>query len=291
MIPTKYTYSNGKLAVQVGFAQKRIPGLCDSDQKSIPGLVVSQSSEECPWSRAPHWSRGFQDQKCLSWLSSSGFSDPVIRRVSLVSLLLTRPRGFSVAMSDSEDDVPTLSAHTLAALQEFYAENLALQSSGPEPAEQFSVGAMERTGVACVSAPSVYQKLKQGVVPGSEGVSVVLLEFDRRFASYGDDFIFYDYNRPLELPPHLQEHSFDVVLADPPYLSHECLSKVSQTVQYLSRGKVLLCTGAVMQSSAKELLNVDMCDFLPQHHRNLSNDFRCYTNYPSGLLSARKGPH
>uniref|UniRef100_A0A8C6UH05 EEF1A lysine methyltransferase 1 n=1 Tax=Neogobius melanostomus TaxID=47308 RepID=A0A8C6UH05_9GOBI len=173
-------------------------------------------------------------------------------------------------MSDSDDDVPTLSAHTLAALQEFYTENLALQSPSTEPEEQFSVGAIEEDWglsqfwysedtarrlaeelvreagdggrIACVSAPSVYQKLKQGVVPGSEHVSVMVLEYDRRFASYGDDFIFYDYNQPLALPPHIQPHSFDAVLADPPYLSHECLGKVAQTVRFLSKGKVLLCT-------------------------------------------------
>ncbi|XP_033843487.1 EEF1A lysine methyltransferase 1 [Periophthalmus magnuspinnatus] len=217
-------------------------------------------------------------------------------------------------MSDNDEDMPTLSAHTLAALQEFYAETLALQSPNPEPAQQFVVGALEEDWglsqfwysedtarqlaeelvqevgpggrIACVSAPSVYQKLKQGVVAGSEDVSVLLLEYDRRFSSYGDDFIFYDYHQPLAFPAHIQPHSFDVVLADPPYLSHECLSKVAQTVHYLGKGKVLLCTGAVMQNTAKELLDVDICDFLPQHHRNLSNDFRCYTNYPSSRLSA-----
>lgn len=96
--------------------------------------------------------------------------------------------------------------------------------------------------IACVSAPSVYQKLKQGVVDGSDRVSVVVLEFDRRFAAYGDDFVFYDYNEPLALPAALQG-GFDVVLADPPYLSQECLANVAQTVKFLSRGKVLLCTG------------------------------------------------
>lgn len=72
--------------------------------------------------------------------------------------------------------------------------------------------------IACVSAPSVYQKLKQGVVDGSDRVSAFVLEYDRRFAAYGDDFIFYDYNEPLSLPASVAPQSFDVVLADPPYL-------------------------------------------------------------------------
>lgn len=97
--------------------------------------------------------------------------------------------------------------------------------------------------IACVSAPSVYLKLKQGVVEGWDRVSAVLLEFDRRFAAYGDDFVFYDYNEPLSLEARVPPRSFDVVLADPPYLSKECLEKVAKTIKYLSKGKVLLCTG------------------------------------------------
>nr|XP_040045412.1 EEF1A lysine methyltransferase 1-like [Gasterosteus aculeatus aculeatus] len=209
----------------------------------------------------------------------------------------------------SDDDAPALSAHALAALQEFYNE-----TSDAPPAPQFTVGAVEEDWrmsqfwysdetatrlaeelvreageggrIACVSAPSVYQKLKQGVVLGSDRVSAVVLEFDRRFAAYGDDFVFYDYNEPLTLPPPAAtEHSFDIVLADPPYLSEECLSKVSQTVRYLSKGKVLLCTGAVMEEPARRLLGVSTCRFLPTHRRNLSNDFRCFANYSSQLLS------
>lgn len=99
--------------------------------------------------------------------------------------------------------------------------------------------------IACVSAPTVYQKLKQGVVEGWDRVSAVVLEFDRRFAVYGDDFIFYDYNNPLSLEAGVAPHSFDVVLADPPYLSKECLEKVAKTIKYLSKGKVLLCTGVL----------------------------------------------
>uniref|UniRef100_A0AAQ4PC64 EEF1A lysine methyltransferase 1 n=1 Tax=Gasterosteus aculeatus aculeatus TaxID=481459 RepID=A0AAQ4PC64_GASAC len=180
----------------------------------------------------------------------------------------------------SDDDAPALSAHALAALQEFYNE-----TSDAPPAPQFAVGAVEEDWrmsqfwysdetatrlaeelvreageggrIACVSAPSVYQKLKQGVVLGSDRVSAVVLEFDRRFAAYGDDFVFYDYNEPLTLPPPAAtEHSFDIVLADPPYLSEECLSKVSQTVRYLSKGKVLLCTGETILVIITHVINI-----------------------------------
>lgn len=93
-----------------------------------------------------------------------------------------------------------------------------------------------------MSAPSVYQKLRQGVISGSDQVSAVVLEYDRRFAIYGEEFVFYDYNEPLALAGAAPQ-SFDVVVADPPYLSEECLTKVAQTIKHLSKGKVLLCTG------------------------------------------------
>ncbi|XP_051938327.1 EEF1A lysine methyltransferase 1 [Hippocampus zosterae] len=219
-------------------------------------------------------------------------------------------------MSDSDDDVPTLSAHTLAALQEFFEETRAENTrNDPSPdADHFAVGAVnedwrmsqfwytddtatrlaeellhEAGGggrIACVSAPSVYQKIKQLCGPRGGPAAVAVLEYDRRFAIYGDDFVFYDYNHPLAFAERgVAAGSFDVVLADPPYLSEECLTKVAQTVKYLSKEKVLLCTGAVMEHLAKDLLNVQMCRFLPRHERNLSNDFRCFVNYPSGLLS------
>lgn len=40
-----------------------------------------------------------------------------------------------------------------------------------------------------------------------------------------------------------------------------------------------------MENLAKDLLDAKMCRFLPKHNRNLSNEFRCFVNYPSRLLS------
>lgn len=101
--------------------------------------------------------------------------------------------------------------------------------------------------IACISVPSVYQKLKQRreseKKDNSCQVSAVLFEFDQRFATYGDEFIFYDYNNPLCLPEDVLPQSFDIVVVDPPYLAEECLNKVALTVKYLTKSKILLCTG------------------------------------------------
>lgn len=210
-------------------------------------------------------------------------------------------------MSDTEDDdTPQLSSHALAALQEFYAEQK--QQADPGAHDKYNIGIIEENWqlsqfwyspetalrlaqevitaageggrIACVSAPSVYQKLRE---LHREDFSVCIFEYDKRFAIYGEDFIFYDYNNPLDLPEHIPAHSFDVVVADPPYLSEECLRKTSETIKYLTKAKILLCTGAVMEEQAAQLLGVKMCKFIPRHTRNLANEFRCYVNFNSGL--------
>ncbi|KGL73381.1 N(6)-adenine-specific DNA methyltransferase 2, partial [Tinamus guttatus] len=210
---------------------------------------------------------------------------------------------------DDDDDIPQLSSQALAALQEFYLEQE--QREGTKTSQgssQYSVGSIEENWqlsqfwyseetasclaneaiaaagkdgkIACISAPSVYQKLKEREDPS---VSVCILEYDRRFSVYGEEFVFYDYNNPLSLPESLLPHSFDIVVADPPYLSEECLEKTAETIKYLTKGKILLCTGAVMEEQAAKHLGVKMCKFIPRHSRNLANEFRCYVNYVSGL--------
>lgn len=106
---------------------------------------------------------------------------------------------------------------------------------------------------------------------------VKLLEFDKRFAVY-EDFIFYDYNEPLNLPQDM-EKSFDLVVMDPPFLAEECLTKASETAKFLTKEKIILCTGATMEDMAQDKLGVKRTEFVPHHKHNLGNQFCCYANF------------
>ncbi|KAM6179325.1 EEF1A lysine methyltransferase 1 isoform 2-T2 [Erethizon dorsatum] len=179
-------------------------------------------------------------------------------------------------MSDSEDDTPRLSAYTLAALQEFFAEQK--QHTDPSGDGKYNVGIIEENWQL-----SQFWYSRETALRLAQEAVTAAGDSGRRFAVYGEEFVFYDYNNPLDLPDNITAQSFDIVIADPPYLSEECLRKTSETIKYLTRGKILLCTGAVMEASAAQLLGVKMCAFLPKHTRNLANEFRCYVNYNSGL--------
>lgn len=69
------------------------------------------------------------------------------------------------------------------------------------------------------------------------------MEYDTRFEIYGEDFVFYDYKEPLKFPEGMK-NSFDVVIADPPFLSDECLCNTAVSIKYLGKDKIILCTGS-----------------------------------------------
>ncbi|XP_039042240.1 EEF1A lysine methyltransferase 1-like [Hibiscus syriacus] len=112
-------------------------------------------------------------------------------------------------------------------------------------------------------------------------ITVRLLEYDKHFDQYGSDFTFYDYNHPEDLPLELK-HNYQVVIADPPYLSKECLEKVAQKIYFLAHLEesfLLLLTGEVQTDRAADLLGLRPCNFRPQHSSKLGNEFRLFTNY------------
>ena len=89
------------------------------------------------------------------------------------------------------------------------------------------------------------------------------------------DFTLYDYKKPLDVRSELQG-SFNVVVADPPYLSAECLDKAVQTMRCLgcSGGSgpadFFLLTGASMRLQAFHLLRL-RCHALSYSCRSLAH--------------------
>lgn len=219
---------------------------------------------------------------------------------------------------DTDEDPPMLSAQALEALKEFLAEQNwtgDVDGGGSAVAEEEVVLVSEdwrlsqfwydrdtaetvaaeilsllrivereeeeTPSVACISCPTLYAYLKK-IEPD---LPVQLLEYDKRFEQYGTEFTFYDYNDPEALPSSLK-NTYQIILADPPYLSQECLEKVTQTVSFLMRpGKsyLLLITGEVQKDRAAELLSVHPCGFRPQHSSKLGNEFCLFTNYDPGM--------
>lgn len=166
--------------------------------------------------------------------------------------------------------------------------------------------------LALISCPTLYKLMKDELETNCEGmislgliinayklfnIAVHLYEYDLRFSVFGSDFIKYDYNTPLKVPQIYQEY-YDLVIADPPFLSEECLTKTAETIKYICKEKIILCTGnlakiflmliellvlsvlgATMSSLAKVLLNLDKVNFEPTHRSNLANEFYCFSNY------------
>merc|ERR1712228_1054082 len=129
---------------------------------------------------------------------------------------------------------------------------------------------------ACIAAPTLYRQIKKM----DKDFNAKVFEYDKRFSAYGDDFIFFDYKNPLSIPRDLRE-KFDVVFADPPFLSEECLTKTMVTVKFLAKdgAKLVLCTGAVMAELADRLAGLKVCKFDPVHQNSLSNPFQCFANF------------
>lgn len=111
---------------------------------------------------------------------------------------------------------------------------------------------------------------------------VKIFEYDKRFESFGKDFQFYDYNKALE-ENYLIEYakSFDLIIADPPFLSEECLEKTSVIINRLLKdaGLVVLNTGSIQRELASKLLNLHECNYKPQHKNNLGNEFSSFANF------------
>ena len=75
-------------------------------------------------------------------------------------------------------------------------------------------------------------------------INIKLFEYDKRFEIYGNDFVFYNYNEPLNFDQSLNDY-FDLVIADPPFLADECQIKTGMTIKKVGKTnlKLIVCTG------------------------------------------------
>ncbi|KAK9828677.1 hypothetical protein WJX72_001488 [[Myrmecia] bisecta] len=206
--------------------------------------------------------------------------------------------------STGDDEMVALSAHAASALSAFLLERQAAEeASAADPfAENWGLSqfwytedtastvakeVVDAAGgggrIACIACPSLFRQLRREFPKAHAH----LLEYDPRFEVLGD-FTLYDYNHPTRLPDELRS-AFAVVVADPPYLSEECLVKTAVTMKFLALDafspRYYLLTGAVMRELAHKLLRARPVAFRPEHKNKLGNEFLLYTTVePTGRL-------
>lgn len=176
--------------------------------------------------------------------------------------------------------------------------------------------------IACVSCPTLYKAVvdtlnKEAAETAAEAASdssstttsstasssttspslaprAVVLEFDRRFAKWGRDFVFYDYQDPSvpDLPVEWRG-AFDVVVCDPPFLTEPCAGATWRAAldtlgkKPAPAPKVMFCTGEIMEETLSQLSGGTLrkCEtFVPEHASKLSNPFVLMTNFETTTL-------
>ncbi|EIE18232.1 hypothetical protein COCSUDRAFT_60431 [Coccomyxa subellipsoidea C-169] len=193
----------------------------------------------------------------------------------------------------SEDsDRPMLSAGTMEALNEFLLETQAAANGTQNPfAENWGLSqartlfwyteetaghvareCVEAAGpsgrIACIACPSLFRQLRAHFPDANAHL----------FETLGN-FSLYDYRKPHAVPDELKG-AFNVVVADPPYLSEECLQKTVETMKVLARNEIpkfYLLTGGTMKEPARKLLGLRPTVYRPQHKTKLGNEFLLYT--------------
>jgi hypothetical protein len=75
----------------------------------------------------------------------------------------------------------------------------------------------------------------------------------------------------------------DRILADPPFLSDECLTRTAMTVRALLKkdsGQTMVCTGRKMEDLVPKLFpGVRIVEFEPKHKGGLANAFGCFMDW------------
>ena len=147
--------------------------------------------------------------------------------------------------------------------------------------------------IAFLSTPSLYFTLPDEIRKNS-----YCLDFDKGpMNAWEKDrgYVFYDFNKPTELPEHLLGKC-DMAVVDPPFIVSEVWMKYVETMKLLLKsgtdsngiplGKAVMTTVIENAQLLKEHLNSEPRAFQPSIP-NLVYQYNLFTNYPSITYSAR----
>ncbi|KAL2635249.1 hypothetical protein R1flu_006728 [Riccia fluitans] len=137
------------------------------------------------------------------------------------------------------------------------------------------------TKVAFLSTPSVYFSLTNGQLKKRS----YFFDVDTQWAGF-PNYVRWDYNQPLAIDESFH-HSFDCVVIDPPFVTHEVWAKYAETAQLLlsNGGKVILSTIRENAEILKRLLQVEPQVFQPSIP-HLVYQYLFFANFPTKYLSA-----
>ena len=134
--------------------------------------------------------------------------------------------------------------------------------------------------IAILSAPSLYRSYLRNKNK-FEGIKLSLFEYDKRFEELGKDFYFYDINDALNINQE-HHHLYELLIADPPFLSEDAVCKTSQTIRLLSKNQnsdIIFLTGLIVKDYLiKEFPNIHLTD-IPIYHDKLQNDFGLFSTF------------
>ncbi|PVU86581.1 hypothetical protein BB560_006656 [Smittium megazygosporum] len=170
------------------------------------------------------------------------------------------------SVSDSDSDIPTLSAYAAEALKDQFWYSDATSEYLSNIAHSIAAKNDSEGLIVFMSSPTAFVKFVD-MYPNYQ--NVYLLEFDQRFNLYKEKYYKYDYNKQSELPGFLTQNKAATIILDPPFLNEDCLTKFMASVSLLSddNTKVLLCSGAVMKPLA-QTFNLKQTNFFPEHKKS-----------------------
>ena len=135
--------------------------------------------------------------------------------------------------------------------------------------------------VAFLSTPSLYFSVSEQCRSRSK-----IFEFDKKWSS-DSNFVFYDFNKPEELPESLW-HTFDVAVVDPPFITEDVWIKYGRAVELLLRkhdeSKVICTTIPENESVLNRIFSAKPTKFQPSIP-HLVYQYNLFVNYDSSLFS------